>query len=160
MFLHDHVNGIWSFKELKGPTFYVSIIFLCQKNSITLQMMQSSSYFSSVNLTNYTKIWKKRKKTLNFSLSRDLYIYIFKKSLPSVAQLCCHIGNHPQGDLAMFGYRSASKVEKKMLHHKRIAKMIFFSFFFCFLVFLRAIADSLELGFCVCLFVLESWLVS
>jgi hypothetical protein len=24
--------------------------------------------------------------------------------------LCCHLGDHPQGDLAMFGYRVAMKV--------------------------------------------------
>jgi hypothetical protein len=49
--------------------------------------------------------------------------------------------------------------QKKMLHHKRIAKIIILSIYL-FMVFFRAIADSLELGFCVCLFVLESWLVS
>jgi hypothetical protein len=43
VFLHNHANAIWSFKGPKGPPFSISVTFLCQRISITLQRMQTSS---------------------------------------------------------------------------------------------------------------------
>jgi hypothetical protein len=48
VFLHYCANAIWSLKVLEGPHFFTLIIFLCQKNSITLQKMQASSILSRV----------------------------------------------------------------------------------------------------------------
>jgi hypothetical protein len=44
--LHNCANVIWSLKRPKGLHFPTLVIFLCQKNSITLQRMQASSIFS------------------------------------------------------------------------------------------------------------------
>jgi len=48
VFLHDCANAMWNFKGLKGPLIYVLVTFLCQKISITLQRMQTSSILSRV----------------------------------------------------------------------------------------------------------------
>jgi len=47
LFLHDCANAIWSLKlGPKGPHISILVIFLCQKVSITLQRMQTSSILS------------------------------------------------------------------------------------------------------------------
>jgi len=43
VFLHKFAKAIWSFKGLEGFLLFVLIIFLRQKNSITLQSLQASS---------------------------------------------------------------------------------------------------------------------
>jgi hypothetical protein len=48
VFLHNCANAIWSFKGLEGPPLFILVIFLCQKISITLQRMQTSSILSRV----------------------------------------------------------------------------------------------------------------
>jgi ABC-type phosphate/phosphonate transport system permease subunit len=42
------VNAIWSFKGLERPPFSILVIFLWQKNLITLQMLQASAILSWV----------------------------------------------------------------------------------------------------------------
>jgi len=46
VFLHDYANTIWSLKGTKRFYLYALVIFLHQKVSITLQMMQASSILS------------------------------------------------------------------------------------------------------------------
>jgi hypothetical protein len=46
MFLHDCANAIWSLKGLEGLHLLTLVTFLCQKVSITLQKMQTSSILS------------------------------------------------------------------------------------------------------------------
>jgi hypothetical protein len=41
--LHDYANAMWNFKRLKGFPLFVLVIFIYQKISIILQMMQTSS---------------------------------------------------------------------------------------------------------------------
>jgi hypothetical protein len=48
VFLHICANAIWSLKGLKGPLLSILVIFLQQKNSITLQRLQASSILSGV----------------------------------------------------------------------------------------------------------------
>jgi len=48
VFLHDCANAMWNFKRLEGLPFSVLVTFLCQKISITLQRMQTSSILSRV----------------------------------------------------------------------------------------------------------------
>jgi len=46
VFLHDYANTIWSLKGTKRLYLYALVVFLHQKVSITLQMMQASSILS------------------------------------------------------------------------------------------------------------------
>jgi hypothetical protein len=46
VFLHNCANAIWSLKRPKGLFLSVLIIFLQQKNLITLQRLQASSILS------------------------------------------------------------------------------------------------------------------
>jgi hypothetical protein len=48
VFLHECVNAIWSLKGTKGLHLSTLVTFLCQKISITLQRMQTSSILSQV----------------------------------------------------------------------------------------------------------------
>jgi hypothetical protein len=48
VFLHNYANAIWILKALEGPFISVLVIFLWQKNSITLQRLQTSSISSWV----------------------------------------------------------------------------------------------------------------
>jgi hypothetical protein len=54
MFLHDCANIIWSLKMLANLPLFVLIIFFCQKNSIMLQRMQTSSILSQVIVVSLT----------------------------------------------------------------------------------------------------------
>ncbi len=46
VFLHNCAHAIWSLKGPKGPPFFVLVIFLWRKNSITLQRLQAYSILS------------------------------------------------------------------------------------------------------------------
>ncbi len=46
MFLHDCANAIWNLKGTEGLHLSTLVTFLCQKVSITLQRMQTSSILS------------------------------------------------------------------------------------------------------------------
>jgi hypothetical protein len=48
MFLHDFANAIWSLKELEGLHLSISVTFIHQKVSTTLQRMQVYSILSWV----------------------------------------------------------------------------------------------------------------
>jgi hypothetical protein len=48
VFLHNCVSAIWSLKGLESPPLFVLITFLWQKNSITLQRLQTSSILNWV----------------------------------------------------------------------------------------------------------------
>jgi len=43
VFLHDYATAIWSLKRPEGPLLSTLVTFLCQKISLTLQKMQTSS---------------------------------------------------------------------------------------------------------------------
>jgi len=43
VFLHDCANVMWSLKRPKGPPLSILVTFLCQRISIMLQRMQTSS---------------------------------------------------------------------------------------------------------------------
>ncbi len=48
VFLHNCANAIWSFKRFESLPLSILVIFLHQKNPVTLQMMQESSILSWV----------------------------------------------------------------------------------------------------------------
>jgi hypothetical protein len=48
VFLQDCANVIWSLKGLEGPYLFTLVTFICQKNSITLQRMQTFSILNQV----------------------------------------------------------------------------------------------------------------